>query len=253
MNRILIARPVWVASAFAALIVTAVTAAPAQAQENNVGVLDYEGEFFTDLTKSIPTRQKVDISRKLRVAAQSSLVHPMLVVIDELATYPQMPQDIQKFAAELANQWQIGDQQTKQGVLVLFSLKDRKFFVAKTSNLPQSVSDAIAGAMMGRVRDSLQSNDVARAMSLAADVIAEHLSSGRAAATSPAKTVTRTTHERRYIDQQRDAGGPIGFGMGLICPFFVLAIFFVVITSIMSGSRRGYGRGYRGPYYGGGG
>ena len=67
-------------------------------------VPDYQGEFFTDFTKTIPARQRVQISRTLRMASQSSRIHVMLAVINKMADYKQMPQTIGKFATKLAQE-----------------------------------------------------------------------------------------------------------------------------------------------------
>jgi len=221
-------------------------------------VPDYEGEFFTDLSDTLSSRQKVEISRALRVGAQASRIHPMLVVIDQMSDYPDLPQDIGKFATELANSWKIGDHETKKGILALFSLQDRKFFIARTANVEQRVTDSIQKSMMSRVASSLKSGEVPRAMLLAAQNIAENLpaassrtsSSGKASggAAAPTKTVTRTTRTRHYTGRSRryrSGGTTFGSIIGLL--FF--AIFFMAIFSMLSGGRHGYGRGYGG-YHG---
>lgn len=220
----------------------------ATAQESTSGAPDYEGEFFSDLTHSIHARQKVEISRKLRVAAQTSRTHPMLVLISRMNQYPSMPQTIDGFASTLAQQWRIGDQQTKKGVLVLFALLDRKFYVARTGNVQQRVSDAIARGLSGSmVREALGAEENGRAMMLAADVIAEQLT-----ATAPAASTGRGGVSRRYVDRHRRRGGGPSLG-GLMCPGFIVLMIIMSVMGMFRGRRHGYGPGYRGIGYGGGG
>lgn len=248
----------------AALLVAA--AAPARAQTP-----DYENEFFTDFTHSIPVRQTVAISRTLRVASQSSRIHAMLVVIDSVATYPSMPQNAKDFAARLARDWNVGDVDTHRGLVALFAIEDHKFYVAKTDNLEQQVTDRITAAFNPGTLQALRAGDQARAMTLAAQAIAQTLParSGASGSSSgspqPTHTITRTTHEHRvdpspytqpytppssYSPSSSSGGAPFGG-----CLFFIVgsAIFVWVLKAIfssVSGVSRGYGRSF-GNYYGG--
>lgn len=237
------------------------------------GVPDYEGEFFTDLTGKVGARDKVQISRTLRVAAESSHVHPMLCVLNRMADYPDLPQEFQAFGAKLATSWEIGDVDTKQGVLLLFSLEDRKFGAFKTTNVAQGVTDAIQAGVARSVTSALKSGDVTQAMQRAAQVLAETLPersgggsgpppTGGASGNQP-HTVTKTTTTRRPLDDRPRGGGftiprVAGGGAGLGCCcwaiglFFIVTIFFRFIRSLFGGFG-GYGRGMGGGYYGGGG
>lgn len=231
----------------------AMAVSPASAAE----APDYDGEFFTSLrAEGLHGRTKVEISKTLRLAAQASRIHPMLVVIDRLSDFPRMPQTIDGFATALAKDWKVGDAETKKGILVLFSIGDRKLFVSKTANLDQSVSDAVAKAMGGKVTDALREGDVTRAMKLAAGAIAETLpdqgSSLGAAGGGKVRTVTRTTRTRTPFGGYSRRGGR-GLGGGFGC--FGILIMFLVVSSIIGSltGRGGWGRGMGGGYYGGGG
>ena len=136
-------------------------------------VPDYQGGFITDFTKTIPSKQRVLISRTLRMASQSSRIHVMLVVINKMADYKQMPQKIGKFAAKLAQEWKIGNAKTKQGLLLLFSLRDRKFFISKTSNLPLSLTEKIRNGVVKRAIIHLKKKETAKAMAVIAKVVLE--------------------------------------------------------------------------------
>jgi uncharacterized protein len=222
---------------------------------------DYEGEFFTDLTHQIPARAKVDMSRKLRIAAEDSQIEPMLVVIDSVASYPSMPQDGQEFADKLAKDWQIGEVTTHEGILALFAVNDHKYFVARTSNVSESVTDAISASFKRGTLDALKAKDVTRAMSLAADAIASELPAASRGSVSgggtPVHTVTTTTHTHVVNDSPVSYGYHSSSGGGglAICPligFGLLAWLVMSVFQSVFGASRGYGGGYGG-YYGGGG
>lgn len=186
-------------------------------------VPEYDGEFFTDFTHRVTGRKKTEVSRVLRLSAETSLVHPMLVVVDRLADYPDMPQDIQQFATRLANEWRIGESTSKKGLLALFAIQDRAFFIARTDNVEQSVLDRIRAAIGGRTTDALRRGDVPTAMLLAAENIATALPPSAAPTTVTTRTVTRT---RREV---RSSGGPlfsghVSDGGSVVAAFFFLSI-----------------------------
>jgi hypothetical protein len=235
-------------------------ALPARAQSP-----DYEGEFFSDYTHSVPTRTSVEISKTLRVGAQQSRVHPMLVLVNRMSDFPNMPQSVDEFATKLLHDWRVGDVDTHKGVLALFSIGDHKFWVVHTAELDRSVNDAISSSFKGGVTDALKAGDVARAMQRAADAIAASLarasSSSSSSSSQPVHTVTTTTHTHTetpsYSRPVSYSSGGSGSGMGCVVGLFgFMVIAFVVISlvSALSGASRGYGGGYYGGgYYGGGG
>jgi uncharacterized membrane protein YgcG len=212
----------------------------------------YEGEFFTDLTHRVAARDQVEISRTLRVAAQSSRVHPMLVVIDHMSSYPTAPQEIGGFATALINEWKVGDVDTKKGVLVLFSIDDRRYFVGKTTNVDQSVTDSISRGFASGTLAALKQGDLTRAMSLAARNMASALPAASSTTSSAgAHTVTRTTHTHQVTPtvtyNSSSSSSPIG------C--FTLMIILIVGMALLRAfaGRSYYSGGYYGGGYGGGG
>jgi uncharacterized protein len=239
-------------------LVLVLAAAPARAQ-----VPDYEGEFFTDLTHSVSARQKVEISRTLRVAAESSRVHPMLVVVDRMASYPDLPQNEKDFATRLFEEWKIGDATTKKGVLALFSIGDRKYYIVKSTNVDQSMTDSISDGFKQGTLTALRDGNVTKAMTLAAQTMATSLMQSpapRSVTSTPVHTFTRTTHDH-HVDGQAVPWTPpshsyhVGTGGGACCFFiigsFLLLWFFVFVIRSLTGTG-GYGPNYGG-YYGGGG
>ena len=222
---------------------------------------DFDSEFFTDFSDSVPSRQKMEIRRTLRHGNEASAIHTMIVVIDYLSQFPDMPQDTKKFATKLAGDWGVGDQNTKRGILILLSLEERELFVAKTSNVDQALADNIRNAILGgRAKAALKANDIGLAMKLAAEATVDVLPTARAAAAAggnqPTKQVTRTTTTRQYHNNRRRRGG--GGGLGAIGGILVFVVVVCMIASLF-GNRGGHGyggsyggRGGRGGWGGGG-
>ncbi len=244
---------------------------------------DYEGEFFTDFTHTVPARTQVEISRTLRIAAEQSRIHPILVVIDSVSSYPGMPQDVKGFARRLNADWKIGDVDTHKSVVALFAIKDRKFDVEHSDNVDRSVTDSISRAFAGATTQALKNGDTARAMQRAAEAIAAslpratatHSSGGSSGTSTPThtKTVTTRTHTANNRTSSSvpytpptthwSSGSSHSTGFGLGCFGFIIVSVIIVwvlsaIFSALSGVSRGFGRpyhGYSGGYggYGGGG
>ncbi|MEZ0230949.1 MAG: TPM domain-containing protein [Planctomycetota bacterium] len=251
-------------------------ALPARAQSP-----EYEGEFFSDFTHQIPARTSVEISRTLRLAAEQSKIHPMIVVIDSLTSYPNMPQDVKPFATKLVNDWKLGDVDTHKGVLALFSITDRKFYVEHTDHLDSSIPAAISKAFSGATAQALKANDVPRAMQRAAEAIASSLpraaSSQPSGTSTPTHTKTVTTHSHQATGSNVpytppttwSSSGSGGSGFSIGCFGFIIASIVIVwilstIFKAFTGVSRGFGQplgggfggggyGYGGGYGGGGG
>ena len=254
---------------FAVVAVLLTLSASTLAQEPKPSVPEYEGEFFTDLTHSIQSRIKVDISRTLRLAHRRSHVHGVLVVLNSMRDFPDMPQDFPKFTAKLFKEWQIGDADTHKAVLVVFAIKDRKFGVNYSTGLTQKLSDQIRKDMVPDVTNALKANDIGKAMKSAAEVLADNLpdASNRSGTSrggvpgAPVKHTTRTTRERRSLPSSsggsHSSGQSSSFGgfgcFGLIIGAFILFAIVSAIGGMFSGRRHGYGGGMGGGYYGGGG
>jgi hypothetical protein len=141
----------------------------ALAQQNAAGFPEFENEFFNDFSASLSNAQKIEISRNLRLASESSQIHSMIVVIKKVADYPGLPQEIHSMALQLARERKVGSQKTHQGLLALFALEDRKFTVAHTSNLPTKLAESIRDAFNGRVRAKLKEGQTGQALVFASE------------------------------------------------------------------------------------
>jgi uncharacterized membrane protein YgcG len=216
---------------------------------------DPDGEFFVDFTGQVRGRDKMEIGRTLRSACEESRVHAMLVLIDAMASYPDMPQEITAFANKTGTSWNVGDKTAHKGLVAVFSLKDRKFGCAPTRelNVP-NLTDAMSNSMQGRVIGYLREGNVSGAMRVAASNIAEQLPSvSRGAAGTPEGQHTRTTTTTRRVVSPgyTRSYGSSGSGSGWMVGIIFLVIVFFMISGVFSGASHGYG--YGGPGYGGGG
>jgi len=217
---------------------------------------DPDSEFFVDLTGQVRGRDKMEIGRALRSACEESRVHAMLVLVNSMADYPDMPQEILAFSNKVGTSWNVGDKTTHKGLVVVFAVKDRKFGAAPTRelNIP-NLSDSIRNSMQGRVVGYLKDGNVSGAMRVAASNIAEQLpaiSQGTASGAINPNTRTTTTTTRRvvspgYTRHYNHSSSGSGWLVGII---FLFVVFFM-ISSAFSGASHGYGQG--GPGYGGGG
>lgn len=149
--------------------------AVAKAQQNAAGLPEFENEFFNDFSGSASNAQKIEISRNLRLASESSQIHSMIVVIKKVADYPGLPQDVHAMALQLARERKIGSQKTHQGLLALFALEDHKFTVAHTSNLSPKLADSIRDTFNGRVRAKLRDGQTGQALVFASEDFASLL------------------------------------------------------------------------------
>jgi len=145
------------------------------AQSKDSGFPEFENEFFNDYTGTCTPAQKIEITRNLRLGSESSQIHTMIVAIRKMADYPGLPQEALAFASRLAQERKIGSQKTHQGILVLFSFEDKKYAVARSTNLPQSLSDSIREALSTRMRTKFRDGQHGQALVYAAEDIASSL------------------------------------------------------------------------------
>jgi uncharacterized membrane protein YgcG len=148
-----------------------------------------------------------------------------------------MPQNAQGFATKLANDWHVGEQTTHKGVLALFSIKDRGYFVAGTTTLDAGVTDRISAGFASRALGELKRGDVGRAMTYAAESIATSLPE------APAAGGTRTNHTTttRTTTTHSGTGSPGGrsrgsSGVGVVAAFtFLVMLVGVFVLPVMLG------------------
>ena len=230
---------------------------------------ELEGEFFSDLTGKVDAATKREIARDMRHSLQDSKIHVVLACINRMGDYPKLPQQIEKFSEAVAERWEIGEKKSKLGILVLFSIDDRKFSVNKTKEMSTRLTDDIKAQLMDLPVKALKQNNVALAMRRAKNVLLETVPSfdsakgaknvvgnGKArsgktrSTTSPVtnRNQTRRQPPTRVIKQEKRSGGAMG---GLFCAGFAFLMIFLVVIGIFSSSSRGYGRsGYGGRGYG---
>lgn len=217
------------------------------------------GEFFSDDARLVDASTHRHIVREMRMTLRDSQIHVVLAVIEQMSDYPELEQDIEPFTEAVAKYWEIGESRSKQGILVLFSIKDRKFFVSKTKEMSESLTDEIKEGLMGLPVQALKQGNVSLAMRRAANVLIEMVPSFDSE--KGAKNIvgdtrrnnanTRSNSRRSNSNAQRAGGEPPenrnrgGGGAivgGLICVGF--AFFFIVaaVVGVGAAAARGFGR-----------
>lgn len=216
---------------------------------------ELQGEFFSDDANLVDVETRRQISREMRATLDDSKIHVVLAVINQMSDYPELDQDIEKFTEAVAEHWQLGEAKNKQGILVLFSIQDRKFFVAKTKEMSTRLTDEIKQGMMGLPVQALQRNNVPLAMKRAANVLVEMVPSydsekgarnlvenagGAAAGGGKAKQPPT-----RVIRQERANNNP-GLGAGiaaLVCVGVAAVMIILAIVGVAMAASRGFGGG----------
>jgi uncharacterized protein len=153
----------------------------ARAEQAATTLPEFENEFFNDFSGSVSNAQKIEISRNLRLASESSQIHSMIVVIRRVADYPGLPREVHPMAVQLARERKIGSQKTHQGLLALFALEDRKFTVANSDNVSPKLAESIRDAFNGRVRARLKDGQIGQALVFASEDLASLLPKAGAA------------------------------------------------------------------------
>ncbi len=226
-----------------------------QAQQAGAAFPEFENEFFNDFTSSASSAQKIEITRNLRLGSESSQIHTMIVVIRKMADYPSMPQEALALASRLAQERKIGSQKTHQGILALFCLEDHKFAVAKSNNLPQSLSDSVKDALSTRMRNKFKEGQFGQGLVYAAEDIASSLPKAKAAgvpakpqavlkpaAGHPAAQAPPGAETSSLLDKLPSKASEIGLGTILLTVFGGIAIC-SLLSRLFSGGGGGGGFG----------
>lgn len=238
------------------LLVVSLFWAPAKGRAQQAGTAfpEFESEFFNDFTSSTSSSQKIEITRNLRIGSESSQIHAMIVVIRKMADYPSMPQEALALASRLAQERKVGSQKNHQGILALFCLEDHKFAVAKSNNLPQSLSDSVKDALSTRMRTKFKEGQFGQGLVYAAEDIASSLPKAKAAgapakpqaapkpaAGHPTAQVPPGTEPSSMIDKLQSKGSEIGLGTILLTVFGGIAVCSILSRLFSGGGGGGSG------------
>ena len=185
-------------------------------QQSSSRLPDFENEFLNDFSGSVSNAQKIEISRNLRLASETSQIHAMILVIKKVADYPDLPQDVHAMALQLARERKIGSQKTHQGLLALFALEDRKFTVAHSTNLSPKLAESIRDTFNGRVRAKLRDGQTGQALVFASEDFASLLpkagvapKQGAPVAHAPAGAALRPVPAASVGTHPINAGSPL--------------------------------------------
>jgi uncharacterized protein len=153
-----------------------------------------------------------------------------------VAIFPTMQtdSDIADYTRRVAQSWQVGQKETRNGAVLFVFVRDRKMFIQVGYGLEGALPDATAFDITEfHIKPHFRSNDYDAGLSEGVDLICK-------AIRGEYKGSGRTVAERN-----RNNGGKFNF--------FPFLIFFIIMMIVLSRQkRRGYGySGFGGPYIGG--
>jgi uncharacterized protein len=194
-------------------------------------------------------------AERIRGTAQATLrdhgVAIVVATITSLGDYDAADLTIERYAADLYNQWGIGDRSTNKGVLLLVSVRDRKLRIATGTGLGNRDGEArqvIDSVIVPRFKSADMSGGIAAGV----DAIAKWF--------QPARTGSGGSQSPNFVPVENAPGGegvgwtphgsPVRNASRGGCGCFTWLILIFVIFSVISAIGR-RGRGY--PVAGGGG
>lgn len=204
--------------------------------------------YVNDFANVIDEASEREISRYLKRVDEGAKAQIAIVTIEGLDGQP-----IEDFTFELARRWGIGyknkdgtGNQADQGVLLVFSIKDRKMRLETGRGIEDAVPDGFAGDLLRAARSALRQGQYGTALSEMAHRLGERIAEVRGV-TIPDRIAPRQRVGDRGID--------------LPWPVMLLGIILVLwFLSQSGGGGRGFGGGRRGwggpvflPPFGGGG
>lgn len=130
---------VWMIPAF-----TGMTGSAARAQ--GVDVISPSGQWVTDRADLLSSVEEQALTQRLRFYADTTSTQIVIVTLPDLGG-----EDIALYAAELGQQWGIGQQGQDNGVVILVSRDDRKVFIATGYGLEGAIPDAVASRIVREI------------------------------------------------------------------------------------------------------
>jgi uncharacterized protein len=152
--------------------------------------------------------------------------------------------DVQEYSLALATKWGVGPKASDSGILIFYSIDDRKYFIQVGYGLEGILNDGKVGTFAREAIPYLKSSDYNGALMLITRRIADVIAQDRGV------TLTGAAPPVRQPVAQ-DQGG--GWG-ALIVLIIVIAVFFMMMKNNGGGGRSGRGGGsgwWIGPMIGG--
>lgn len=188
------------------------------------GTLQPEGHV-NDFAKVLTPKGRGQLETYCRAIKQSTGAEIALVTIPSLDGEP-----IEDVANYLFRHWGVGNKETKEGVLVLLAIRDRRSRVEIGYGLEPYITDGFAGSVLRSMRTPLRAGSYDDALAEAAMTIGDTIT--RAKGGAAAKALPRKSR------RSSEPGLPFG-------PLAGAALIFALI--FFAGRGRRGGRGGRGP------
>ena len=208
---------------YAILLCCAVALPTAQAQ--TVEVIPPSGQWVTDQGNMLSASEEQALTQKLRSYADTTSTQMIIVTLPDLGGA-----DISMYATELGQQWQVGQQDKDNGLVILVSRDDRKVFIATGFGLEGAIPDAIAGRIIRNIiTPNFRQGRFFQGFSDAVDALM----------LAAAGEYTADEAVRSYERSDDD-------GMDTATLFVIMIIVYFVVTSVRKGGGKGGGgRRYR--------
>jgi uncharacterized protein len=183
------------------------------------GALTPEG-YVSDFAHVIPAPTKQALETYCKRVEDATGAQIALVTIPSLEGEP-----IEDVANLLFRKWGVGKKGTNEGILVLFSIRDRRSRVEVGYGLEPYIPDGFAGSVLRDVRPALKAGDYGAALTQAAETIGSRI--------AKAKNVQISSEPLRRVPRpQRTQSIPWPLlGLGLIA--------FLILLAKLGGSGRG--------------
>ncbi|MXP09005.1 TPM domain-containing protein [Pseudoblastomonas halimionae] len=203
------------------LVALAFIASPAAAQDFPPAP---EGPVY-DGADLIPANQEVALDQRLRDYTKATGRTIVVAIVPDMGGV-----DVDTYAFELAEAWNIGVSGSEENALLFVSRDDRKIAIKTARGLDDRLTDITSGRIIrDTLRPAFRAGDFGGGISQAVDQITERLDlapvDARAAAEAERAAETRRAEE---------GGFPIGTVIWLVFMFF----FFIVPMFSRGGSRR---------------
>lgn len=217
-------KPYHVVRAVCAILLLCIVLLPA-ARAQTVEVIPPSGQWVTDRGDMLSASEEQALTQKLRSYADTTSTQMIIVTLPDLGGA-----DIGMYATELGQQWQVGQQDKDNGLVILVSRDDRKVFIATGFGLEGAIPDAIAGRIIRNIiTPNFRQGRFFQGLSDAVDALI----------LAAAGEYTADEAVRSY--ERSDDGG-----MDTATLFVIMIIIYFVITSIRKGGGKGGGgRRYR--------
>lgn len=204
---------------FLALVLAAI-ASPALAQDFPTRP---DGPVY-DAAELIPEADEAALAERL--TAYNRETGRAIVVATEPTTNGR---DIDIYSRDLAEYWDIGGEETEQGVLLYIARDDRQMAIKTARGVQTTLTDISSGRIIrNTLRPAFREGDFSGGISRAVDEIIERLDMDPADAAAIAEAEAAAERQR-----ETEGGFPIG---GLI--WFAFVFFFFILPILRSGGRR---------------